>query len=157
MRPLLYPLVGLPLVGALLGHGEGIALEAATNLPGLIFTLALITMPALYVGLAVTGSPRPPREILAASSRALSRMGILCLGLCPALAFMAATSTSGGAPFLLGHLVVFAAVTTALMSLRHDLGVTVDTGFSFVLYGGWALVGLAIGAGLWIRNVLEVL
>ena len=144
MKDILLLVAGLGLVGASFGvHGGPVAtLSSAVSVPGLFLLVALLMVPALYVGLAMRGEGEDLVDLLGKARDSLGRVGALGLGLGPALLFLVATSAGPGVELYLGTLVVALAAIAGVWRLRNALGLRPA---SQGLFAGWALVGLALG------------
>src|SRR5688572_29730530 len=66
---------------------EQIALLAGL-MPAVIFGVALVTIPALYIGQTLIGHAPPAAHVMAAARRAIDACGTVCLGLAAPLAFL---------------------------------------------------------------------
>lgn len=101
-------LSGAALVGACLGlqGGASAGLIIALALPAIWIGVAALTAPALYIGSAFIGVAPTPAHTLKALARGLADMGLVMLGLAPALLFLTATS---GSP-LVGLLIVYGVI-----------------------------------------------
>ena len=118
-----------------------------------LVSVVTMTLPALYVGAALAGVGPSAAHLARSVQDALTRTGIIWLGLAPALAFLAATSTSiDGIQIVtrvvlgIGAVFAFQALyKTAFKSAPHRIR-------AFVLFSIWALV--AFGLGLRLQSTL---
>lgn len=89
--------IGGPVVmGAVLGMPLGASgmLTQATALPAILFGVALLTAPALYIATSLLGIAPPARDSLAAGVRAMRAAGLVMLGLAAPAAFLLATTAA---------------------------------------------------------------
>ncbi len=117
----------------------------AASLAAVILGLAALMLPGLYISTAFTGVAPPARHVLRAALDALGATGLLLLGLSPALAFLVATTTSWGAAFTLGHLVVGLASLIGLRTLYTRLFTPERALKALPVYLIWALITLVMG------------
>lgn len=124
--------------------------------PAVVFAVAALTLPALYIAAAVAGAAPPIGEVVRAVGRALHALGLVHLGLVMPLAFLVASSGPETA-FALGAIAVATGATIALKVLRaalFDAGAPV--GGMVVLFWSWAAVALVIGGRLFGELMTEV-
>lgn len=147
--------------GAVIGAPFGVSLAAtqAAVLPAVIVGVAAATFPALYVGLSLFRCAPPTRELLVAAGRALNAIGILLLGLTPALAFLLLTADAPRT--VLALCAIPAVAVSALLGLRALLGAIIPTLRQRVLLlpltAVWSTVVLGLGAYFFMRPLWPVL
>jgi hypothetical protein len=174
--------VGGPLaLGAVLGLSGNLAARAA-GVPAVVFGVAALMAPALYIAASLARIAPDPRAAAGASLRALRAGGLVMLGLAAPTAFVLATNPGVDAgPWLLGMAVTGAGALAAIRVLSSDLfpprpvcsrcrrehtvrgavfctecgGPIVRRGAirAVSVVAGWSLVTLAIGAQL-LSNLL---
>ncbi len=148
----LITVLGTALVGACAGLPYGVphALAGAVSLAGLVLVMAALMVPALYISLALAGAAPPANQVASDALDGLYRMGILCLGLSPALAFLGTTSTSPDDAGVYATVALATGVCLGMerlySSVTRDAQPTLMVGS---LYAAWALVGMVIGFRLW--------
>lgn len=149
MQKLLLIVSGPALVGACAGIGVSAqtTIASAGTLPGVVIGLAVLMVPALYIGLALLDAAPEAADVLDGAVDGLVRMGMYCLGLAPALLFLAATSASEGPAVVLARLVLAVGALVALWRFgalvraqSDDFGPAASA-----VFGVWALTGLVIG------------
>jgi len=153
-RGLPLALAGPALAGAALGlpHGPAALATRAALLPAIIVGVALIMLPALYIGAAFLGVAPNARSVISAAGSALADTGMVFLGLAPALLFLVAASTVTTTVVGLGYLTVALAVAIGLRALYLRL-FTGNARRSVPLFACWAMVSLGIGARLMVEAV----
>ena len=120
--------------------------------PAVVFAVAALTLPALYIAAAVVGAAPPIGDVVRAVGRALHALGLVHLGLVMPLAFLVASSGSETA-FALGAI----GAAIALKVLRAALfGDGAPAGGRAVLFWSWAAVALVIGGRLFGELMTEV-
>jgi hypothetical protein len=155
-RDLALAALGPALLGGALALTESAPLAAAWTLPAAVAGTLVMTWPALYVGTALVGSPYGAHALLTRTTAAARDMGLACLGMLPAVAFLGATTSAGGggaagAAALLGAtLVGMFGLSGRLGAARRGAGVHIPT---LATLGGWAMVTLGIGRHL-VHDVL---
>lgn len=82
MKRILLVLLGTALVSACVGlpSGPGAALTAALSLPALVFSLAALMAPALYVVNALVAEAAPAAEYRRLATEAVGDFGAFCVG-----------------------------------------------------------------------------
>lgn len=155
---------GPALMGAVLGLPLGLAGMAAgaLALPAIVFGVALLTSPALYIGASLVGIAPPASDSLRAGVRALRASGLVLLGLAAPAAFLLATTAPAGAGAgahegvrLFALAVVGGAALAGFRKAYHDLfrlERVHDHVTAFVLFGAWALMTSLMGAKLLIDS-----
>lgn len=126
-------------------------LASALLVPAAIFGTTALMLPALYIGSALAGTGVTARQMGRDTLGALREAGLGCLGLAPAMLFLAATSASGG-----GALAVSLALAVAVMlgfrGLYARLFAPLELGPAkakgALVFAAWALVAFGIGARL---------
>jgi hypothetical protein len=153
METISRPLVAAAVAGPL-AAGAAVALPLgdpaqALVVPGTLFGVALLMTPALYIFASLLDVAPGAGATLRALVRGLGRCGTLLLGLSPPLVFLAASTRSAAAAGVLGALMLAAGALAGLRGLWRDLfGERGETGLAHVLFAGWSLVSLGIGAQL---------
>jgi hypothetical protein len=135
--------------------GEQIALLAGV-IPAVILGVALVTVPALYIGQTLAGRAPPAVRVVAAARKAVDACGTVCLGLAAPLAFLVATAPPNERLLMLflAELVVGCAVIVALLRMRRELYPEKAPIGAGILYWGWASVAALIGGRL-LETVLQ--
>ena len=154
LRRLPMAIAGPALVGAALGLPDGPAAVAARAalLPAIVLGVALIMLPALYIGAAFLGVAPSARSVVTAAGSALADTGTVFLGLAPALAFLVVASTRPASVELLGYLAVALAVVIGLRALY--LRLFMERAARVVpLFACWAAVSVGIGARLLVEAI----
>lgn len=147
-------LAGPALVGAALGLQGGPVqiLSHAATLPLILVGVALLMLPALYIGAAFLGVAPEARAIPLRGAAAMRDTSIILLGLVPALFFLVAASLEPATATTLGVLVVGLAAVLGLRSLYLRLFEAASGALPlFVL---WSLVTFGIGGQLISQTVL---
>lgn len=148
-RAVVCAVAGPLLMGSALGlaHGPSAALVGAIGMGALVGGLAAIMLPALYIGSAFAGQAPEARQVLEAAGEALREMGVLLVGLSPALAFLLVTAGSDGAQTVLSMLVVALGAAMGLRAFFTRLcgGQRPQPAMS-ALYLAWAGVCMGLGA-----------
>jgi hypothetical protein len=124
--------------------------------PAIVAGVLVVTLPALYIGSAASGSAPPAGTLIAAGLRGLAALGLVLAGLAGPALFLAATSEGSQ---------VGPAVVTLSYAVAGLFGLGVLRGALFagqawslrreLLFVGWATLALLIGARLWF-DLLEV-
>jgi hypothetical protein len=140
---------GTTALGAVAGmaHGTSGMLSGALAVPAVVGGVTVLTLPALYIGSAFTGGAPAAAELLASAGRALRDLGVVALGLIPALIFLAATSEDPLASAWIGSGVLGLAALFGVRSLHQALG----TGRRLearLLFLAWATLTVGLGARL---------
>jgi hypothetical protein len=126
------------------------------TVPAVVFAVAAMTLPALYIATAVVGAAPPVSRVIRAVGRGLSAVGLVYLGLALPLLFLGVSSTEETAMVLAaaavatGALIGLRALHTALF--EGELPVT-GRGMLFLT---WAAIVLVIGARLFVELTLEM-
>jgi hypothetical protein len=152
---------GPAVIGALVGAQRG-ALEAvrlAGGVPAIVLGLTVMLVPALYVGTALTGGAPPAGTMGRMAARAMWACGVTSIALAAPLAFLLYTSQSWRLAVVLGG---GALALAALAALRGFAGALADAAAppsappgwapsrrSQLVFGGWAITGLILGARLY--------
>lgn len=124
--------------------------------PAVVFAVAALTLPALYIAAAVVGAAPPIGDVVRAVGRALHALGLVHLGLVMPLAFLVASSGPGTA-FVLGAIAVATGAAVGLRVLRAALfDDGAPAGGRAVLFWSWAGVALVIGGRLFGELMTEV-
>ena len=144
-------LAGPIALGAVLGLGAGVRtmLTQSVLLPCLIVGLTLSLVPALYIGLSLTGSAPPPWKGAAVVAKALVASGIVMAGLSPAVSFLVVSASARGYDRDLGFLVAGSAALVGMRQLASGLlESTPRRERSMLVFAAWSLVALSLGADL---------
>jgi hypothetical protein len=124
--------------------------------PAVVFAVAALTLPALYIATAVVGAAPPVGHVVRAVGRALHALGLVHLGFVMPLLFLGASSGEGTA-FALGAATV---ATGSLIGLRVLHGALFEGAFPVTgrgaLFWTWAAITLVIGARLFGELTTEV-
>jgi len=154
-------------LGALLTAAGPIGLGAAlavrvgdispiVTLPAIVFAVAALTLPALYIATAVVGVAPPIDQVVRAVGRGLFALGVAQLGLVLPIAFLAVTSGVAAA-LGLAQLGVAVAALVGLRRLQSELCAdTIWSPLRNILFAIWAVTVLVIGARL-LHDTFEVL
>jgi hypothetical protein len=138
--------------GAVLGLPAGPAKVAvlAVVVPAAVLGLAVLMVPALYVGATLAGVAPPARQVVKAAGDAITGCGIALLGLVPPTGFVVATANRSRGIWVVGLVVIGAAVIVGLARLYRELFGEPARRAPF-LFGTWALVALGLGARLFVE------
>lgn len=151
-------LAGPALLGACAGFpaGVGSAVHQGTAVPMALLGVTAMMVPALYIGASFAGIAPSARRMARATSGTLRDMGRVCLGLTPALAFMAATGHDPSTATVFGILALGAVALLGMRALYLRLFAGQPRRLATLpLYLIWSLVSLGIGWQL-ITYALEV-
>jgi hypothetical protein len=155
-RSLLFALAGAAAAGLAAGLPAGLSrgLSGALLLPGLLFEVAVVTGPALYIALTLTDALPTAQRFTGEAAKALGDVGALLFGASPALLFLGLTSGHpAGAPLTaLGAVAV--AGLSALARLRARVAGEGLPLAARLAFGAWALVASGIGAFLFARQLV---
>lgn len=115
----LLALAGPVAMGAIMGtkHGLGAIGSCALAVPASLLGVALLMAPVLYIGLTLLGAAPPAREVVQALVNALAACGVVLLGLCPAVLFVASSVPLHDGALLLGTLALMVAVLIGVRAL----------------------------------------
>jgi len=124
--------------------------------PAVVFAVAALTLPALYIATAVVGAAPPVGKVMRAVGRALCSLGLVMAGFAMPLLFLGASAGEGTA-FALGAVTVAVSAVIALRVLHAALyeGAFPVTGRG-LLFWTWAVIALVIGARLFGEMTAEV-
>jgi hypothetical protein len=149
-----FAIAGPALVGAALGLHAGPAelLARAATLPAIVVGVALLMLPALYIGAAFLGVAPRAGAVARSGVAALADTGVVMLGLAPSLLFLVAASTSAAAVSALALIVLALAVAIGLRALFARLFERRGAA-AIGLFACWSLVSAGIGAQLVARAV----
>jgi hypothetical protein len=143
------------------GVGGVLALRLAdptplVAVPAVVFAVAALTLPALYIATAAFGAAPPIGQVIRAVGKALCSLGLVHAGLALPLLFLGASAGAKTA-FVLGAAVV---AVGAVVGLRRLSAVLYEGAFPVVgrglLFWTWALATLVIGARLFVEMTAEV-
>jgi hypothetical protein len=151
----LLAMAGPVAVGAVLGGERGLfaAAHVALGLPVVIGGLTAAMMPALYIGLAVTGAAPSAAGVALATGRGLRAMGLALLGVVAPLLFLLATVQDSRMAIALGSLVVGGAAFAGLRALHRALFGAAGPARAQAVMLVWSLLALGIGARLFAEVV----
>jgi hypothetical protein len=155
---LLLALAGASAAGLAAGLPASLSrgLSGALLLPGLLFEVAVVTGPALYIALAITDAIPTAQRFAGEAAKALGDVGALLFGLSPAVLFLGLTSGHPtGAPAAAFGAVAFAGLS-ALGRLQARLAGRGETPATRISFAAWALVATGIGAFLFAQQLLFV-
>lgn len=124
--------------------------------PAVVFAVAALTLPALYIATAAFGAAPPIRRVMQAVGTALCSLGLVYAGLVLPLLFLGVSSSEKTA-FALGAVTVGVGAVVGLRRLESALheGTLPVTGRGG-LFWTWALITLVIGARLFGEMTAEV-
>jgi hypothetical protein len=124
--------------------------------PAVVFAVAALTLPALYIATAAFGAAPPIGRVMRAVGTALCSLGIVYAGLVLPLLFLGISSSEKTA-FALGAATVGVG---AVVALRRLYAALYDGTFPVVgrgaLFWTWAVIALVIGARLFGEMTAEV-
>lgn len=125
--------------------------------PAVVFAVAALTLPALYIATAVCGAAPPIGRVMRAVGRALCSLGLVNAGFALPLLFLGVSSGEGTA-FTLGAVTVAVSAVIACKVLYATLyeGEVPVVGRG-ALFWTWAAIALVIGARLYGELTAEVL
>lgn len=125
--------------------------------PVVVGAVTALTVPGLYIGMAVVGAAPPMPRVIRAVGAALFALGVAMAGLALPLGFLVATAASGTA-FALGALCVAAGAGIGLRVLHRELFEgELEVAGRGLLFLMWAAIALVIGARLFGELTAEVL
>lgn len=124
--------------------------------PAVVFAVAALTLPALYIATAVCGAAPPIARVMRAVGRALCSLGLVNAGFAAPLLFLGVSAGEKTA-FVLGAVTVAVSAVVALRVLYAGL---YEGSFPVVgrgmLFWTWAVIALVIGARLFGEMTAEV-
>ncbi len=141
-------------IGAILGMQSGAPaiVEKSLALPLLLVGVAVIMLPALYIGISLIGAAPPARDVMRAVARGFRACGVILLGLTAPSAFLLATSQNGVLAALLGAAVVAVGAFAGLRVIFSDLvSRRSEPVLIAAVFALWSLVSLAIGARMYFQ------
>lgn len=147
-RELFWTAGGPLLVGACLGAPFGLAVffRSIAGLPAVFFGVGLLMAPALYIVGAFLGVAPPVDRILVAARATFRDLGMLLLGMLPALLFLEVTTQRDETVLVLGHAVIGLATTLALIAFfRRVFAGEHKRVVPVLLYLVWSAVCLGMG------------
>lgn len=142
-------LAGPAALGAASAAKDSGAITEVLRLPLVWVGVAALMVPALYIGVALSGRSPSGRQVLGSLADAVCRGGGLLLGLAPALLFLVVTSDRG--PVVQGLVAGVAGIgaLAGLSVLFRKLCTERDAGvLARFVFISWAAVLLGIGAQL---------
>lgn len=126
------------------------SVEPVIALPAIVLGVTAVTVPALYIATAATGSAPSAERMATAVGRALGAIGLVLLGLAAPLWFLVATSSKIITGVALGSAALAAAALFGLAALYRTLFAgQVPSLVRDGLFLTWALVAMVIGARLY--------
>jgi hypothetical protein len=126
------------------------SVEPVIALPAIVLGVTAVTVPALYIATAATGSAPSAERMASAVGRALAAIGLVLLGLATPVWFLVATSSEMFTAVALGSATLAAAALFGLAALYRTLFTgQVPSLVRDGLFLTWALVALVIGARLY--------
>jgi hypothetical protein len=151
----LLALSGPVAIGAIVGANNGTfaATRTAIALPAVIAGLAVAMVPALYIGLAVTGSAPSPSSVLAAAGRGLRALGVSLIGVAAPLLFVLMTMQRPRVAVTLGAIAVAGAAFAGLRALYRSLFADAPPFLPQAILATWSLLALGIGVRLYTEVV----
>ena len=155
MRQLGAALAGASVVGLVLGLPESPAsmIAHAASVPAILFGIAALMLPPLYIAATMLGRAAPAGEVLQASASALGDAGVVLLGFAPPLAFLVVTSSVWATVWLLGNAVLGLAALLAVRALYYALFHRHEGRRSMPLYLLWLVVAFAIAEHLFMATL----
>jgi hypothetical protein len=126
------------------------SLEPVIALPAIVLGVTAVTVPALYIATAATGSAPSADRMAAAVGRGLGALGIVLLGLAAPLLFLVATSAAANTWIWFGLASLGAATMFGLGALHRSLFAgQVPSLVRDGLFLTWAAVAVLIGVRLY--------
>ena len=147
-RELLWIIGGPLLVGACLGAPFELAvfLRTTIGVPAVYFGVALLMAPALYFAGAFLGVTPPVHQMVVAVRATLRELGILLVGLAPALLFLVVSAQRGTTVMVLGHVVLGLATLVVLVAFNRRLFAGQPRRVvAFLFYMVWSALCIGIG------------
>ena len=144
------------LMGAVLGLPAGAAgmLRQGWMLPAVVFGVAALMAPALYIGMSLVGVSPPAAEVAKAFAESLRACGTVLAGLAPATAFLLATADGDWAVWVFGIAAVASAALLGVRRLFNELRTREASLLrSLPLYLAWALVSLGLGLHFFLQTL----
>ena len=133
------------------------AVAPVVALPAIVLGVTAVTVPALYIATAATGSAPSAEQMAAAVGRALAAIGLVLLGLAGPLLFLVTTSSEPLTGLALGSAALAASAMFGLGALYRSLFAgQVPSLVRDGLFLTWAIVALVIGARLYGELALGV-
>ena len=158
-RTALLALGGPALLGAALGMPFGLSrlLSEAAIVPAIVVGLSVFMIPALYIATTLIGAAPSADQVGASAASSLRAGGTLLVGLAPATLFLIATSQTRAMVWVLGFLVLAAAMVASLRILFSDLFTAQAARVrALPVFLIWALVSFGLGALLFGRSLQRV-
>jgi len=146
-RALLAAVLGAVAIGACLGLRQGAGAMSARMLamPFLFGGVAVLTGPALFVGLALVGEAPPFGDFLRRLARSFGDTGVLLLGLTPPALFLMGSVRMALSSGFLAFFVIGFAYLVGIRSLAHRLAATKLTPVGMGILAAWSLLTARIG------------
>ena len=149
-------LAGPAAVGAALGipfGARGIWTESLI-LPAIACGVAILSLPALYIGMTLLHVAPPAPAVAKAGFEAMRSLGLALLGLAPACLFLLSTSRSTASAWLLGFAVLGFGSLAGLRTLFGTLREGSASSFPrLCLFAAWSVVTLGLGAHFVARSL----
>ena len=155
-KTLAVAVAGMALVGACLGMRGGFEsmVWRTAVIPVAYFGIAAMTIPALYVGTAYLGAAPSAPAVVKASKRALRDIGVVFLGMAPAIAFLMVSLDSTFTAGILAFLVMGFGSAVGLRTFYTRVSCVERKGHALVMFLVWAGVSLQAGAHVLDKVVL---
>ncbi len=155
-RDLAIALAGPAAVGACIGWSAGAAalLQMSIMLPLSFVGVTLATLPALYVGVALAGQAPNVQTMLKIASAAQRDLGLILLGLAPALLFMCATATDVHEALVFGTLGVVLGSMVGARAFYTRFRQTIPQWQALGIFALWALLTGGLGWEIYL-NILR--
>lgn len=136
-------------LGGLTGlrHSGGALLSGALGMPAIAVGTTALMAPALYLSLALAGSPASSRHVVDRLGDALAATGRVQMGFAPAALFLAATAVSLQTAVLFVLLAMAAGLLVALRGLVGALAAEGGLRAGMVSLA-WCVVALVVGGRL---------
>ena len=148
-KQLLMMAAGPAVIGVCIGLRSGSVLQSTLALPLTIIGVSMLMTPALYIGSAVIDAAPTLQETVSAMRHALGAMGLVFLGLAPALAFLVSSTSDIHTADLVAHgalaIGVFVGLRTLFARAAWPAARRAQAGLLFVL---WSLLTIGIGSHL---------
>lgn len=134
-------------MGACLGINTSLtgALVTSVSLPLAILLLGGLTLPGLYVGLALADENFSIRALANIGLKTLDAMGVMMLGLAPAALFLVATSGSVDESILLTTLAMALGVALGLRAFWRQFSTRFVSLKALLPFGVWVITVMGLG------------
>jgi len=120
-------------------------LVLALSLPMVVLGVGLITMPGFYVATALMGFAPRANTMLGTALLACKDLGVVMLGLTPALLLTVSSLPNSEQALIAGTLAMYVASIVGVRAFYHRLVETFEDARIIPLYIGWVLLSAGLG------------